>query len=150
MKFIRRLLSKFVVNNFSFLRNLRSDLDSIKNTTETRVSQLESNVNILQNQVLEFIEIKNDPYYKLKSLLKLVEPYQPLFGVNVSGYSSKRSSRDRFIDINKYFDDNFSGMRILDVGSSLGYLSFWFASKGGIVTGWDYNQENVAVSKCLK
>jgi O-antigen chain-terminating methyltransferase len=44
---------------------------------------------------------------------------------------------------------NASGMRILDVGSSLGYVSFYFADRGAMMEGWDSNNKNVEISQLI-
>lgn len=41
-------------------------------------------------------------------------------------------------------------MHMLDIGSSLGYVGMYFADRGAIVDGWDYNELNVLASLRIK
>ena len=114
--------------------------------------------NSLQSQTIGLNSVTSSPYnsdlLNLNHLLRSqnVEPYQPLYQIpeSLTDFPSKRECRDRCSIIEKKlleFGDNLSGIRLLDVGSSLGYNSFYFADKGMKVVGIENTHHNVEVSR---
>ena len=76
-----------------------------------------------------------------------VEAYQPIYGL--TGLLPNEPSRgciDRCRAI-EHFLGPVHDLRILDIGSSLGYISFHFADRGASVTGWEAHDKNVDASR---
>lgn len=82
----------------------------------------------------------------LKALIAKVEHYQPIYGIAGLIENPARRSDDRCRAIYDALGD-VSGMNILDIGSSLGYNSFYLADRGAHVEGWDYNLDNAEISR---
>lgn len=82
----------------------------------------------------------------LRRLLAQVEPYQPIYGLAGLVPEPARASADRARAIEVGMS-GVRGKRILDIGSSLGYMSFYFADRGAHVTGWEYNAANTEVAR---
>ena len=144
MKTIRRLFKNILINNLGFLKEIILKLENLENIELPEINKKFSNI---ENRINEY---ENDPYFKLKGLLKVVEPYQPLFGLTIPNYQPKRITKDRVETIEKHLNNNVNGIRILDLGSSLGYIPLYLASKGAIATGWENNENNLHVSNILK
>ena len=86
---------------------------------------------------------------KLKALAREVEPYQPTYGVaNIFSEEPRRSSLDRCRAIEQYLG-NVAGQRILDIGSSIGYICYYFADRGAVCEGWENNPKNAEVSRLV-
>lgn len=80
-----------------------------------------------------------------------VDAYQPVFGFE-SHFKERDVSRgcaDRCEYLAKEFGDDVRNLRILDVGSSMGYLTLFFAKRGARTSGFDYNQPNIDFCKTL-
>lgn len=87
---------------------------------------------------------------RLKIISKGVEPYQPLYSLGgVLDNGSKRDTVDRCRAIEGELKNKIAGLNILDIGSSLGYLCFYFADRGARIEGWDYNPKNIEVSSLV-
>lgn len=94
-------------------------------------------------------ETRDNRLDKLRALIKEVEPYQPTYGIDgILGDQPKRDSLDRCRAIEEYLG-NVTGLRMLDIGSSLGYVPFYFADRGAITYGWDSNPKNAEVSRLI-
>lgn len=77
-----------------------------------------------------------------------VEPYQPLYGVAGIIDTPRRSSVDRCKTIEKALGD-VAGLRMLDIGSSLGYVAYYMADRGAFVEGWEENVNNAEASRLV-
>jgi SAM-dependent methyltransferase len=89
---------------------------------------------------------------RLCELLEHVEPHQPLFNLSGKLFGMPRASRawlDRCLAIERSLDREISGLKILDVGSGLGYTSFYFANREAKVTGIDTNPLNIEASRLI-
>ena len=75
-----------------------------------------------------------------------MEPYQPLYGLTGIVEEPARESLDRARTIAAALEP-VRGQRILDIGSSLGYMSFYLGDRGALTTGWEYNADNVEVAR---
>lgn len=82
----------------------------------------------------------------LRRLVERVEPYQPLYGVAGIIEQPARASLDRARAIESSLG-TVRGQRILDIGSSLGFMCFYFADRGAVTTGWEYNPSNAEVAR---
>ena len=67
---------------------------------------------------------------KLRELAARVEPYQPAYGLPGLIAKPARDSVDRCRAIENHFSGRLRGKRLLDVGSSLGYVCYYFADRG--------------------
>jgi O-antigen chain-terminating methyltransferase len=96
-------------------------------------------------------EGKDEKIERLKNIIKIkkVDPYQPAYGLPRVVKRAQRDCIDRCKIIMGGLGD-VNGSKILDIGSSLGYISFYFADKGaGRVEGWDRVDGNIEVSKLI-
>ena len=105
-----------------------------------------------QGEVIEktakAIATKDNRIDVLKEKLTHVENYQPIYAIAGLVDAPARESRDRCDVILDALGD-VAGMRILDIGSSLGYVSFFFADRGAYVDGWESNLENAEVARLV-
>ncbi len=95
-----------------------------------------------------FINLSDMKINQLKLLLKNIEHYQPIYNLNLIE-SPARTCKDRCEKIYDYFNNDVGGMRFLDIGSSLGYISFYLADRGAKVEGWEANIENAQASRLV-
>ncbi len=81
-----------------------------------------------------------------------VEHYQPIYGIPGKFFTTKakRACSDRAKIIERYFNNDVNSLRILDIGSSLGYFCFYLADRGALAEGWDFNDLNYYVSNLTK
>ena len=81
-----------------------------------------------------------------------VEYYQPIYGIPAIFFTSKskRDCSERVKVIENYFDKDVFNLRILDIGSSLGYFCFYLADRGAFVDGWESIEMNYHVSNLVK
>lgn len=90
---------------------------------------------------------------QIERALKKAEAYQPLYGIeglHIGGNDVARpNSRERARAVAHGFGEDIHGMRLIDVGSSLGYVSFYLADRGAKVEGWDFRSENTEVSRLV-
>ena len=86
---------------------------------------------------------------KLRALAGQVEPYQPAYGLPGIVVDPARGSIDRCRAIENHFAGTLRGKRLLDVGSSLGFVCYWFADRGVSTEGWEFNPANVEVSTLI-
>lgn len=112
-----------------------------------KFNEILSAVNKTQAQVDALVENSDVRLLRLKKSLKNVEEYQPLYGLAGLVNNPARDSRDRADLVLQDLDNNVVGTKILDIGSSLGYMPFYYADRGAITIGWDFRAENVEV--CL-
>jgi len=105
------------------------------------INMLDKSLNILIDNDFKII--------KLRKLLSEVEYYQPAYMINILDIAPKRDCKDRCRLIEKSLDNIITGQKILDIGSSLGYICYYFADRGAITTGWESDPKNVEVSKLI-
>jgi len=84
----------------------------------------------------------------LASQLPQVEAYQPLYGLPGVSVATARDSIDRARAIEAVLPA-LPGLRVLDIGSSLGYFSLYLADRGALSTGWDMRAENASVARLV-
>jgi O-antigen chain-terminating bifunctional methyltransferase/kinase len=92
-----------------------------------------------------------DKITTLRTLLKGVEFYQPIYGLEdvFTEEPCRPNTKERAEGIKKALGD-VNGKHILDVGSSLGYMDFFLADHGAITEGWDFKAENVVICDLIK
>lgn len=135
---MKKIIKKAVTKTFPGIQEERTRLRRI----EEHVRTLSDKVDSLHDKVSHH-DARLD---NLKDLLGKVEPYQPLYGLGGLISEPRRTSADRCRVIEKALGD-VSGLRMLDIGSSLGYVSYYFADRGASVEGWDSTLNNVEVSR---
>jgi SAM-dependent methyltransferase len=86
---------------------------------------------------------------KLRELAAKVEPYQPAYGLPGLIEKPARDSLDRCRAIENHFSGRLRGKRLLDVGSSLGYVCYYFADRGMQTEGWEGNPSNTEVAQLI-
>lgn len=99
-------------------------------------------------------EIKAAPSKQMQALREAylkVDAYQPVYKFE-SEFQSRPVSRtclDRCELLYNEFGADAMNLRILDVGCSMGYLTFYFADKGSDVTGMDLHEPNLVFCRAL-
>jgi hypothetical protein len=86
---------------------------------------------------------------ELKQVIKHVEYYQPLYGIQVTP-KPLRSCRDRAEVIAAAMETLDGERRLIDFGSSLGYFVFYFADRGVVAEGLECGPANVAVAETVR
>ncbi|GEL48374.1 hypothetical protein CHO01_34900 [Cellulomonas hominis] len=84
----------------------------------------------------------------LRGLLSRVEHYQPTYGLAGLVATPQRESRDRAEQIARALGA-VGGLRVLDLGTSLGYFALYLADRGAKSTGWDFKPDNVAIARLI-
>ena len=90
--------------------------------------------------------------HKLCSLLDKLPMYQPAYGVSLPNkYIANRSSLDRakLIEQDLEYHLKYNNLSILDLGSNIGYMSFYFSSLGSKVTGVDKGKDYIEAAKII-
>jgi SAM-dependent methyltransferase len=85
----------------------------------------------------------------LKQVIKYVEYYQPLYGLQIAP-KPLRSCRDRAQVIAAQLTPLGPHLRIIDLGCSLGYFAFYFADRGVQAHGIDNLPQNIAVAEVVQ
>lgn len=114
-----------------------------------RIAHIEHSVNQINNKLDQLTASVNSHDTRLDDLKELadkVEPYQPIYGVSGVITDPRRDSADRCRAIMETFEGNVTKYNILDIGSSLGYVSFFLADRGADVEGWEVSPSNMAVA----
>ena len=83
---------------------------------------------------------------QITTLLADSEPYQPIYGLPHIVSAPQRECRDRAECITESLGD-VRGLRVLDLGSSFGYMAFHLADRGASAEGWDYNASNTEIAR---
>ncbi len=90
---------------------------------------------------------------RIEEALLHAEAYQPLYGLEGLGIGSdtvsRSNSRQRAAAVLQALGDDIHGLRVVDVGSSLGYVSSYLADRGAAVEGWDFRAANTEVAKLV-
>lgn len=138
----------------SFVSNIRkiSSIDSSVKKIQLDTNHLVVTSKENHDVLVKKLDSRDNRIDILKKSYKDVEPYQPLYGITgitKDDKNTKRTTRDRCDDIYEYFGKNINRMRFLDIGSSLGYVCFYLADRGGSAVGWDYYPKNTEVSQNL-
>lgn len=87
---------------------------------------------------------------ELKEKIKHVEPYQPIYGISGIVDHPVRECINRAEVVYKELENNVKGTKMLDIGSSLGYIPFYFSDRGAHADGWDLSPGNIEVSNLSK
>lgn len=114
--------------------------------TQTRVGQLQASLDALRSEVNAATLESDGRLAVLRTLVSRVEPYQPLYGIGGIIDQPARTSADRARAIESAMS-GVRGKRILDVGASFGYMSYYFADRAAVVTGWEANPQNTEVAR---
>ncbi|MDB9308382.1 protein kinase [Aphanizomenon sp. CS-733/32] len=149
-------------------KGLMSRLNSVEqriNSTEQRIDVAEQKIDSTEqridfaeqkiiNEIDNLLTILDNPLIKLSHLLKKIEYYQPLYKTPCLLKNSvpQRKCEDRCQAIENTLltlGNNLTGIKILDVGSSLGYNSFYFADRKAHVFAIDNNIDNVLASRLI-
>lgn len=120
-----------ITETLSRLARIEQKLNETRNFMDTRAGQVH--------------DFRID---KLKTALKRAEPYQPAYSVAGVLEDPRRQSIDRARAIELYLGQT-AGLRILDIGSSLGYMCYYFSDRGAVAEGWDMRPENVEVAQLI-
>ena len=88
--------------------------------------------------------------HSISEMYNEVESYQPLYNCPIESSTLKRSCIDRCKTIEQALVKLGRNFRLLDVGCSLGYFSFYFAERGANVVGIDFSPHNIALAKAVR
>ena len=142
-------------------QSLMSKLDSTEqriNFAEQRIDSTEQRIDSTEQKIIDEIDnlltILDNPLIKLSHLLKKIEYYQPLYKTPclLKNPVPQRKCEDRCQAIENTLlslGNNLTGIKILDVGSSLGYNSFYFADRKAHVFAIDNNIDSVLASRLI-
>lgn len=112
-----------------------------------RLTNIETKIEQMQHQI-ELVGRQDSRLERLRQLAKDVESYQPAYNVKGVIEGVKRDCEDRCRVIERILSP-LPGKRILDIGSSLGYVSYYLSDRGAFVNGWEYNPKNTEVAKLI-
>ncbi len=113
------------------------ELDQLRHI-ERKLDALIDHVGRHDTRLDDLYRLLNDPD---------VEPYQPIYGLaGLVQSEPRRNCLDRCQVIGHYLGQTHD-LRLLDVGSSLGYFSFYFAHRGAAVTGWESHLKNAEAAR---
>lgn len=115
-----------------------------------RLKRIEDKLDLVEATINLF---KMSPHHDnrldiLRNMATKVEPYQPPYGIAGIFDNPARGSIDRARVIEQRLGMP-AGQRILDIGSSLGYMCYYFADRGAITEGWEARIENAEFSRMV-
>jgi serine/threonine protein kinase len=108
---------------------------------DQQMAELQTTVHNLQSR----LDQSDNRLDLLRAVANQVEPYQQIYGITGIVDAPRRESDDRGKAIETALNP-LGGKRVLDIGSSLGYVSFYLADRGAQVEGWESNAQNCEVS----
>lgn len=117
-------------------------------------TDLRSEINVIQQKldhqtfIIEQLSPVTFVIEKLTKLLANVENYQPVYGLKGVIKNPARTSDDRCKVIHEAMGD-VAGSHVLDIGASLGYLSFYLADRGATVEAWEVSPQNAEVAQLI-
>lgn len=129
----------------------RKSAPRLVKTVQT-IDSLQDRLNSMQSQMdamregVDRIEHHDSRLEDLKHIAGHIEPYQPAYGLAGVVDAPLRDSRERCRAIESYLRP-VAGKRILDIGSSLGFFSYYFADRGAVVQGWEAHPKNAEVAR---
>lgn len=87
----------------------------------------------------------------IKKLVKKIEYYQPLYNfIPLNNAMALRPCLDRAEIIAHHLNPLKDGNRLLDIGCSLGFFSYYFAERNFKVTGIDNSKKNIRICRLLQ
>lgn len=97
------------------------------------------------------VQLPPEAFDRVKTAYERTDAYQPVYGLETALGSNpmQRACVDRCELIAGALGADIPGLRILDVGCSMGYISLYFAERRGEVTGVDYNSNNTEFCRTL-
>lgn len=134
-------IAKKIAKNTPGVKALIYQIVSIQQKLDVQQQQL--------NQLSAELHRGDNRITQLQNLLAEVEHYQPTYHIAGLVNQPQRDSHDRCIAIEAALIP-LAGKRILDIGSSLGYVSFYMADRGAVVQGWESNAKNAEVSRLVR
>jgi len=129
----------------------RNIIGDVRKLTEENRGLSEENRNSIRELKQSFGLLTDSDFQitKLKRMLSKVEYYQPAYMIGGINLVPQRECKDRCRIIEKSLNNNVVGLRILDIGSSLGYICYYFADRGAVTEGWESNPKNAEVAKLI-
>jgi len=144
---LRRAVGRLAPGVAQDRRTLREVGERLEKVADdlTGLTQLVTQVDLRVNHFQQF----DFRLQKLRELAAKVEPYQPAYGLPGLIAKPARDSVDRCRAIENHFSGQLRGKRLLDVGSSLGYVCYYFADRGMQTEGWEGNPSNTEVAQLI-
>jgi len=128
-------------------RERLQDMEKKLRRVSRELARTRKTVEQLRGEVTELRTLQAaDPIARLRALTDRVEHYQPLYGLPDVLSTPARPSHDRAPVIADRLGE-LDGLRVLDVGSSLGFMSMYLADRGATVLGWEMNARNLEVAR---
>jgi len=122
-------------------RNINGDIRKLTEENRNLIIELKQSFGLLTDSDFQVT--------KLKRMLSEVEYYQPAYMIGGINLIPQRECKDRCRIIEKSLNNSIAGLKILDIGSSLGYICFYFADKGAVTEGWESNPKNTEVARLI-
>lgn len=121
------------------------------------IEKLNQRVSVINTQLNDLINTNRSNSSKVVDeidhlLNTQVEHYQPIYGIPGTFFTTKpkRDCYEKAQAIENYFDNDVKNLRVLDIGSSLGYFCFYLADREAFTEGWESNELNYYVSNLIK
>jgi tRNA A-37 threonylcarbamoyl transferase component Bud32/2-polyprenyl-3-methyl-5-hydroxy-6-metoxy-1,4-benzoquinol methylase len=112
---------------------------------QRRLDDMQGQLNTVSDGVGR-IEHFDSRIEQLKRIAGHIEPYQPAYGLPGVVDAPHRDSSERCRTIESYLQP-VAGKRILDLGASLGFFSYYFADRGASVEAWESHPKNAEVAR---
>jgi O-antigen chain-terminating methyltransferase len=146
-KNIKKLINKlfpYFIRKFHEIGETRSEVKDIKcevGDVRREVGEIKNTLNLLTDDDFQF--------FKLRKMLVEIEYYQPAYMIGGLNLVPKRECKDRCRAIEKSLNCSAAGLKILDIGSSLGYVCYYFADRSAITEGWESNPDNAEAARLI-
>ena len=139
-KQIRQVMEE-TTNLLNNTRLATEDTKSIVGDTKQIVEGIKKTVDFFGDADFQF--------NKLRNMLNEIEYYQPAYMIGGINLTPKRECKDRCRAIEKALDGNIAGLKILDIGSNLGYVCYYFADRGAVTEGWENDIKHAETARLI-
>ena len=121
--------------------DIRQEISNLKQEFNDELAGIRNTLGLLTDKDFNF--------YKLRKKLEVIEYYQPAYMIGGLDLNPKRNCKDRCRIIEKALNNDFAGLKILDIGASLGYVCYYFADRGAVTEGWESNADNAEAARLI-
>jgi O-antigen chain-terminating methyltransferase len=142
--FIKKIVKRIIKKLFPYLIRKFHEIEE----TRSEVRETRSEVKDINN-ILNLLTDSDFQFFKLRKMLNEIEYYQPAYMIGGIDLVPKRECKDRCRAIEKSLNCSVAGLRMLDIGASLGYVCYYFADRGAVTYGWEINPKNAEVANLI-
>lgn len=145
MKILKNLLRRIAPRTFA---NIESLVESNQKLS-TCIASVEAKTEMINQKLIDLqqrLDQRDSRLDILKQQIGGVEHYQPIYGITGLIDTPQRDCIERARAIENHLQP-VAGKKVLDVGSSLGYFSFYLADRGASVEAWESNAGNNEVAQ---